>query len=103
MSRPLISSPCSAEQDQLKKRMSLRKALKSNKAALRQNRKEKLKKRWQQEWDASNRAAKFRSLGVSPPSDRFIKLISDDKISRNDASRIFQLRAGHVPLNAYLE
>ena len=31
------------------------------------------------------------------------ELISDDNLSRNDASRIFQLRAGHVPLNEYLE
>ena len=81
----------------------LRKALKNNKSALRQSRKEKLKKRWQQEWDASDRAAKYNSLGFSSPSNSFIKLISDDNLSRNDASRIFQLRAGHVPLNGYLE
>ena len=81
----------------------LRKTLKSNKSALRQNKKETLKKRWQQEWDASNRAAKYRSMGFSSPSSKFIKLISDENLSRNDASRIFQLRTGHVPLNAYLE
>ena len=81
----------------------LRKALKNNKSALRQNRKEILKKRWQQEWDASDRAMKYRTLGFSTPSNKFIKLISDENLSRNDASRIFQLRAGHVPLNGYLE
>ncbi|KAF8263025.1 hypothetical protein EI94DRAFT_1599373 [Lactarius quietus] len=31
-----------------------------------------------------------------------MKLISNNKISRTDASKIFQLRSGHVPLNAYL-
>ena len=81
----------------------LHKALKNNKAALRQSRKEKLKKRWQQEWDASDCAAKYNSIGFSSPSNNFITLISDDNLSRKDASRIFQLRAGHVPLNGYLE
>ena len=81
----------------------LRKALKNNKSALRQNRKEELKKRWQQEWNASIRAAKFRTIGLTSLSSSFIKLVSDKNLSRNDASRIFQLRAGHVPLNGYLE
>ena len=40
----------------------LHKTLKSNKSALRQNKKETLKKRWQQEWDASNRTVKYRSM-----------------------------------------
>ena len=81
----------------------LRKALKSNKSALRRNKKEYLKKRWQQEWDTSKRATKFRSIGFSSPSNKFLQLMSDDKLSRKDVSRIFQLRAGHVLLNAYLE
>ena len=62
-----------------------------------------MKKRWQQEWDASTCAMKFRTIGLSTPSNSFIKLISDENLSRNDRSRIFQLRAGHVPLNGYLE
>ena len=81
----------------------LRKPLKHNKAALRQQRKDVLKARWKKEWEASSRANKFKALDLTTPSDKFIKLISDDKLSRNDASRIFQLRTGHVPLNAYLE
>ena len=81
----------------------LRKALKNTKSALRQNKKENLKNCWQQEWSASIHATKYRSIGFSSPSNKFIKLISDENLSRNDASRIFQLRTGHVPLNAYLE
>ena len=81
----------------------LRKPLKHNKAALRQQRRDVLKARWKKEWEASTRANKFKALDLTAPSDIFIKLISDDKLSRNDASRIFQLRTGHVPLNAYLE
>lgn len=40
---------------------------------------------------------KFKSLGFATPSNKFIKLISDDDLSRCDSSRIFQLRSGHAP------
>ena len=83
--------------------MLLRKPLMQNKAALRQARKGKLKERWKREWDASERAEKFKTLDLISPSNKFIKLISIDRLSRNDASQIFQLRTGHVPLNVYLE
>jgi hypothetical protein len=33
---------------------------------------------------------------------KFIKLISNTKISRADASKLFQLCSGHIPLNTYL-
>jgi hypothetical protein len=33
---------------------------------------------------------------------KFLKLISDHRISRHMASLIFQLRVGHAPLNSYL-
>ena len=81
----------------------LRKPLKHNKVALRQHRRDILKARWKKEWETSTRANKFKALDLIAPSDKFLKLISDDNLSRNDASRIFQLRTGHVPLNAYLE
>ena len=81
----------------------LRKPLKHNKAALRQQRRDILKGRWKKEWEASTRANKYKALDLTSPSDKFLKLISDDKLSRKDASCIFQLRTGHVPLNAYLE
>ena len=81
----------------------LRKPLKYNKAALRQRRREVLKARWAEEWEATERAGKFKAMDLIKPSNEFIKLISNDRLSRMDASRIFQLRTGHVPLNAYLE
>lgn len=77
--------------------------LKHNKSALRQNRKELLKNRWKKEWDASTRAGKYHNIDSTPPSNKYLKLISDNRLSRADASRIFQLRTGHIPLNAYLE
>ena len=63
----------------------------------------RLKARWKSEWDASARAEKFKPLNLISPSNKYIKLISADRLSRNDTSCIFQLRTGHVPLNAYLE
>ena len=83
--------------------MLLRKPLKQNKAALRQERKGKLKARWKREWDASARAEKFKSLDLTSLSNKFVKLISNDRLSRIDASQIFQLKTGHFPLNVYLE
>ena len=83
--------------------MLLRKPLKQNKAVLRQTRMSKLKERWKSEWDASARAEKFKPLKLISPSNKYIKLISNDRLSRSDSSRIFQLRTGHVPLNVYLE
>jgi hypothetical protein len=41
-------------------------------------------------------------MDPSLPSRKFIKLISNPKISRADTSKIFQLQSGHIPLNAYL-
>ena len=81
----------------------LRKPLKQNKAALRQTKKDELKARWRREWNASTRAEKFKALDLIAPSNKFVKLISNDRLSRKAASRIFQLRTGHVPLNVYLE
>lgn len=81
----------------------LRKKAKSNKSALKQHKKEQLKKRWAQEWAISPRYNKFKTLDPSFPLSKFNKLISNDRLSRQDASRICQLRTGHVPLNAFLE
>ena len=83
--------------------MMLHKPLKQNKAALTQTKKGKLKARWKNEWDASMRAEKFKPLDLISPMDKFIKLISNDRLTQDDPSQIFQLRTGHVPLNMYLE
>jgi len=70
---------------------------------LRQQRKEKLKLRWKQEWNASTRANKIKVIDSSLPSNKFLKLIKDDRLTRADRSWIYQLRTGHIPLNVYLE
>jgi hypothetical protein len=39
---------------------------------------------------------------LTPYSQKYLKYISNLELSRANASRIFQLRVGHVPLNQYL-
>lgn len=78
------------------------KKLQHNKSALRQHRHRMLKKCWLQEWRVSPQYNQTKTLDSSLLSNKFIKLISDDRLSRMDASRICQLRTGHVPLNVYL-
>jgi ribonuclease HI len=80
----------------------LRKQLKRSKSASIQAENTAQKARWRQDWLGSPRYAKFKNIDPSLPSHKFIKLISNPKISRADASKIFQLRSGHIPLNAYL-
>jgi ribonuclease HI len=81
----------------------LRKKIKSNKAALKQHKREQLKKCWAQEWTVSPRFNKFKTLDASFLLSKFNKLTSNSRLSRIDASCICQLRTGHVPLNTYLE
>ena len=80
----------------------LRKPLKRSKSAAIQEEGVARKIRWRKDWKASPRHAKFQKIDSSLPSQHFIKLISNPKISKIDASKVFQLRTGHVPLNAYL-
>ena len=69
----------------------LRKPLKRSKTAAIQEESTARKIRWRHDWIASPRYAKFHKLDPSIPSRRFIKLISNPKLSRADASKVFQL------------
>lgn len=81
------------------------KQIKDNKSALRQHKKEQLKKRWasETEWKVFPQFNKINNIDSSLPSKKFIELISDDRLSRLDVSHLAQLRAGHFPVNTYLE
>ena len=72
-------------------------------SAVRQAHNEKLKLCWVAQWAQSPR---YHCLNLkdtlTPYSQKFLKYISCEGISRKSASRIFQLRVGHVPLNQYL-
>ena len=80
----------------------LRKPLKRSKSAAIQEEGVERKIRWRKDWAASPHHDKFQKIDSSLPSRRYIKLISNPKLSRADASKVFQIRTGHVPLNAYL-
>jgi ribonuclease HI len=88
--------------DQANLPKTLRRQLKRSKSASIQAENTTRKARWRREWAGSPRYAKFKNIDPSLPSHKFIKLISNPRISRADASKIFQLQSGHIPLNAYL-
>jgi ribonuclease HI len=80
----------------------LRKPLKHNKSAAKQQFRSKLKIRWAKEWRQSPCTARLKHIDPMLPSSKFLKLISDADLSRKGASWLYQLRVGHFPLNAYL-
>ena len=81
---------------------SLRKPLKHNKSAAKQHFKSGLNSIWRKEWQKSPRIERLKHIDPSLPSQKFLKLTSDPKLSRKGASWLYQLRIGHFPLNAYL-
>jgi ribonuclease HI len=80
----------------------LKKPLKYNKSAAKQAHNTKLKDTWNKAWHKSPRMQKSKLIDSTIPSQKFLKLINDPDISRKGASWLFQLRTGHIPLNAYL-
>ena len=80
----------------------LRKKIKPNKSALKQQRRSRLKAQWSQEWKTSPRYNKTSAIDPSFSSSNFLKLISNDCLSRVDISCICQLQTGHISLNVYL-
>jgi ribonuclease HI len=62
-----------------------------------------IKHKWAMMWIASPRYCKlcFCDL-LMPSSQKYLKHISNPRLSRTNASRIFQMRVGHMPLNYYL-
>ena len=80
----------------------LKKPLKHSKSAAKQEHKSKLKNAWRTNWYKSPRAHRIKHIDPTVPSLKFLKLTSAPDISRQGASWLFQLRVGHIPLNAYL-
>ena len=58
--------------------------------------------KWRTEWPQSTRGKRMKKIDKSMPSTKFLKTISKDKLSREAASRIAQLRMRHIPLKSYL-
>jgi hypothetical protein len=81
----------------------LRKKIGYSLSAIQQARNDKLKYKWAATWARSPRYCHCRFQDVLTPfSQKFIKYISAEGISRKTASIIFQLRVGHAPINQYL-
>jgi ribonuclease HI len=81
----------------------LRKKIGYSLSAIRQARNDKLKHQWAATWARSPRYRRYRFQDVlTPYSQKFLKYISAEGISRKTASLIFQLRVGHAPINQYL-
>lgn len=72
-------------------------------AALRQMHNNKLKNKWAATWAASPRYHQFHFQDIlTLYLQKYLNYISTPGISRDMASRVFQLRVGHAPLNHYL-
>ena len=80
----------------------LRKPLLINSSAVIRKRNDKLNSEWKQGWHKTERGKRTRKIDSTTPSTKFLKMISNVKLSREDASRIAQLRLQHIPLNKYL-
>jgi len=80
----------------------LRKPLLINPSAVTRKHNDGLKKKWKEDWRASERGKKALRLDKTTPSDKFLKTISKAGLSREGTSRIAQLRLQHIPLNSYL-
>ena len=81
----------------------IRSNIKQSISALKQQCKQEVKDHWKMEWNESERFKRFKAPDiVTPSSQKFLELISDHRLPRHMASRIFQLRVGHSPLNTYL-
>jgi hypothetical protein len=81
----------------------LRKPLAHSLSAIRQKQNDNLKSKWAAGWAASPRYRRHRFQDMLTPSlQKYLKYVSNPELSRCNASRIFQLRVGHAPLNQYL-
>jgi len=80
----------------------LGKPLLMNSAATKRAYNDKLMSTWKADWMQSARGKRMKRMDSSTPSPKFLKAISNPKLSRNAASRIVQLHLQHAPLNSYL-
>jgi len=80
----------------------LRKPLLINPSAVIRKRNDDLKMEWKREWLKTKKGKRMLQIDDTTPSTKFLKTISNPKLSRAAASRIAQLRLRHIPLNSYL-
>ena len=79
------------------------KPIKMGTSAIKQDYNRRSNEEWKEEWTTSDSYKRLRTPDTVPPaSKKFLTLTSDDRISKQQSSLLFQLRVGHAPLNAYL-
>ena len=77
----------------------VRKSLPINPAAIKRAHHDALKALWRTGWKTSDRGKRDACFDEATPSKKFLKTISQSELSREDASRISQLRIAHAPVN----
>jgi len=80
----------------------LRKLLLMNPTTVKRAYSDNLINTWKADWLSLTRGKKMGLLDSFTPSTKFLKTISNAKLSCEVASRIAQLRLQHAPLNSYL-
>jgi hypothetical protein len=88
----------------LSKRLSLphflRTLLPASASATKQAYQGKLKRRWEDAWEESDRSRRLEEIDDSFPFNAFRKRAY--QLTRSQASLMVQIRCGHLPLNSYL-
>ena len=80
----------------------LKRKLTTNPAAVKKNLNKVINAKWKTRWRNSSRGTKMRTLDDTTPSNTFLNLISNSKLTRKDSSILTQICTGHIPLNSYL-
>jgi len=81
----------------------LRKPVLTNSSTVKKAHNESLAKEWREEWRNSKQGKVLTLFDKSTPSSKFLKLLSNPKLSRAAASMVAQLRLTHFLLNGYLK
>ena len=78
----------------------LRTSLPTSASAIKQEHMDQLKMKWKATWLTSPRRTRFEQLDQTFPFTKYRKRL--DKLTREQASRLMQIRSGHIPLNLFL-
>jgi hypothetical protein len=81
----------------------LRKPVLINSSAVKKAHNEHLAKEWREDWRNSKQGKVTALIDESTPLSKFLKTMSNPKLSRAAASAAAQLRLTHFPLNSYLK
>jgi hypothetical protein len=79
-----------------------RKPLLINPTAIKRAHHDTLKAHWKMGWKTSDRGKRDAHFNKAMPSKKFLKTISQSKLSHEDTSCLSQLRIAHAPVNQYL-